>query len=143
MADIFTREKRSEVMSKIKGTDTKPEILVRQFLFNRGFRYRLHQKNLPGSPDIVLKKYNTAIQINGCFWHSHKNCKLFKLPKSRLEYWIPKLETNVSKDKKNMRLLKRLGWNVIVVWECELTTAKREKTLLQLEASILEGFTLK
>ena len=129
MTDVYSREKRSEVMSKIRAKNTKPEMLVRQFLFSKGFRFRIHVAKLPGKPDIVLKKYNTVILVNGCFWHDHKNCKIRKVPKTRQHYWIPKIEKNTLNDLKNQKSLKKLGWNVIVIWECELTKSKRDLTL--------------
>lgn len=137
MADVFTKKKRSEVMSRIRAKNTKPELLIRQFLFSQGFRYRLHQKNLPGKPDIVLKKYSTVVLINGCFWHGHTNCKIFKMPKSRQDYWIPKIEGNISRHSKHIRELKRLGWKVIVIWECQLKKNKLDLTLMKLEKKII------
>ena len=119
MADVFSKSKRSNVMSKIRSKDTKPEIKVRKSLHRLGYRFRLHQNNLPGKPDIVLKKYETAIQIRGCFWHCH-SCSDGHVPKSRQGYWGPKLENNKIRDRHNDRLLRKLGWNVIVVWECKI-----------------------
>jgi len=107
-------------MSRIRSKDTKPEMIVRKFLFSNGFRFRLHDKSLPGKPDLVLKKYNTVVFINGCFWHGHKGCRYFVIPKTRTEWWISKLEGNVKKDKKNIAALKKEGWKVVVMWECEL-----------------------
>ena len=111
---------RSHIMAKIRKTDTKPELIVRQFLFKCGFRYRLHAKKLPENPDIVLSKYKTAIFVNGCFWHAHEGCKLNRMPKSRQEYWVPKINGNVKRDIVNHKQLDDLGWRVLVVWECEL-----------------------
>lgn len=124
-------------MSKIRSKNTKPEMIVRKYLFSKGFRYRLHQKELPGSPDIVLKKYQTLIFINGCFWHGHKNCQISKLPKSRLEYWEPKITKNRNNDSKNSSKLRRLGWRIIVIWECQLRNVLKEKTLESLKNRIL------
>lgn len=107
-------------MAGIKGSNTKPEIYLRQMLHRAGFRFRLHRKDLPGRPDIVLPKYKTAIFVNGCFWHGHKDCKHFRLPKSRTEFWKGKIESNIARDKRNLALLKKSGWNPIVVWECKL-----------------------
>jgi DNA mismatch endonuclease (patch repair protein) len=107
-------------MSRIKGKNTKPEILVRKFLFANGFRYRLHVKNLPGKPDIVLPKYKTVIFVNGCFWHGHKGCRYFLLPKTRTEWWLQKISDTQSRDKLAKQELENLGWKVIVIWECEL-----------------------
>ena len=120
MADVFSKEKRSEVMGKIKSKNTKPELLVRQYLFRAGFRFRIHNKTLPGTPDIVLKKHKTAILINGCFWHGHENCKTFKMPRTNVEFWTSKIERNISNDQKNISILRQQGWKVIVIWECQL-----------------------
>lgn len=116
-------EKRSLNMSHIKSKNTSIEMLVRKFLYNNGFRYRKNVKDLPGKPDIVISKYKTVIFINGCFWHHHFNCKYATLPKTREEYWIPKIEKNVERDLVNYRKLKQLDYKVIVVWECELKKA--------------------
>lgn len=129
MADTYSSETRSYVMSRIRKKNTKPEIFVRSFLFRKGFRFRIHVKNLPGNPDIVLPKYNTVILINGCFWHAHRNCKLNRMPKTRQDYWIPKITKNVERDKSNNILLSELGWRVLTIWECDLTKAKRDDTL--------------
>ena len=126
--DVFTKAKRSELMGRIKSTNTKPELTVRRFLFANGYRYRIHQRNLPGKPDIVLKKYNLIIQVHGCFWHGHKNCKIFKMPKSNKTYWRNKIERNLRKDTINRKLLKKLGWRVIVIRECELEKRKISRT---------------
>lgn len=107
-------------MSRIKGKDTKPEMLVRRFLHANGFRYKLHDKTLPGKPDIVLPKYKTVIEVQGCYWHGHQNCRYSHLPKSNTEFWKEKIGANVKRDKENLKKLKELGWNVIVIWECEL-----------------------
>jgi DNA mismatch endonuclease, patch repair protein len=120
MADVFTKEKRSEVMSRIKGKDTKLEVKVRSKLFKKGFRFRKNDKRYPGKPDILLPKYRTSIFINGCFWHGHKGCKFFVVPKTRTEFWVNKINTNIRNDKKNHRLLKKMGWKVVVCWECQL-----------------------
>lgn len=120
MGDMFTKEKRSEIMSRITSKDTKYEVMVRKWLFSHGFRYRKNDKRYPGKPDIVLPKYKTAIFINGCFWHGHENCKFFRLPKSRPEYWHEKLKRNTIRDKENIKKLNELGFHVIIVWECEL-----------------------
>ena len=119
MNDIFSKKERSNLMSKIRSANTKPELIVRKFLFNEGYRYRLHDKNLPGSPDIILKKYKCVIQIQGCYWHKH-NCKLSNIPKSNKKFWIKKLNSNVERDKKNVKLLRNLGWKNINVWECQI-----------------------
>lgn len=120
MSDIFSSQKRSDIMSKISGKNTKPEILVRKFLFSKGFRYRINVKTLPGKPDIVLPKYKTVIFINGCFWHGH-NCKKGKLPSSNIDIWKEKISNNKSRDDKNSDLLVKLGWKVIIIWQCEVS----------------------
>lgn len=116
-------------MSKIRGTNTKPEILVRRFLYANNIRYRKNLKTLPGSPDIVLRKFCTVIFINGCFWHGHENCKYFSIPKTRIEFWTNKIQRNVERDKESKEKLQRLGWDVVVIWECQLTPKKRKATL--------------
>ena len=120
MADAHSKETRSYNMSRIKSKDTKPEMIVRKFLHKNGFRYRLHVKDIPGKPDIVLSKYKTVILIHGCFWHGHQGCKYFVVPKSNLTYWLPKIEKNIKRDLDVEMELKIRGWNVIKVWECEL-----------------------
>lgn len=120
MSDIFSFQKRSDIMSKIGGKNTKPEILVRKFLFSKGFRYRINVKTLPGKPDIVLPKYKTVIFVNGCFWHGH-NCKKGKLPSSNIDFWKEKISNNKSRDDKNSDLLIKLGWKVIIIWQCEIS----------------------
>ncbi len=139
MADVHEPETRSYNMSQITGKDTKPEMLVRKFLHSNGFRYRLHAKELPGKPDLVLPKYNSVIFVHGCFWHAHEDCKYFKIPKTRTEWWKKKLFGNKDRDEKNIRKLKDKGWNVMVTWGCELKPGKREqnlkKIILQLENS--------
>lgn len=116
-------------MSRIRGKDTKPEMVVRKFLFANGFRYSLHKKELPGKPDIVLPKYRTVIFVNGCFWHGHKNCRYFVIPKTRTDWWKEKIIRNVKNDSDNRRRLFSLNWNIINVFECELKPDKRDKTL--------------
>ena len=124
MADVFSKKKRSDVMSKIKSKDTKPELIVRSALHKKGFRFRLHDKSLPGKPDIVLRKYKTVIHVRGCFWHGH-SCIDGHIPKSRRNYWKPKIERNIERDKKNDKELRKLGWQVITVRECKLTSKKK------------------
>jgi DNA mismatch endonuclease (patch repair protein) len=130
--DVFSKSKRSDIMSKVSGKDTKPEILVRKFLFSKGFRYRKNVKDLLGKPDIVLPKYKTIIFVHGCFWHGHENCEAAKLPTSNIEYWTKKVTSNVTRDSQNIQSLKETGWNVIIIWECELKSKNRERRLLQL-----------
>ena len=120
MADVFDSATRSRMMSGIRGKDTKPEILVRQYLHARGFRYRLHSKKLPGKPDLVLPKYRAAIFVHGCFWHRHQNCRLAYKPKSRKEFWQTKFEQNIARDKKAVEKLLAQGWRVMTIWECAL-----------------------
>lgn len=120
MADKLSSTQRKYCMSRIRGKNTKPEILVRKGLHARGFRFRLHNKNLPGSPDIVLPKYGVAIMINGCFWHGHKGCKYATKPKSNVEFWEAKIARNRHRDEVTNAHLEALGWHVITVWECEL-----------------------
>ena len=124
-------------MSRIKGKDTKPEMLVRKFLFAEGFRYRLHDKKLPGKPDVILPKYKTVIFVNGCFWHGHQNCKYFVVPKTRTEWWLNKINTTIANDKKVTTALQNIDWKVIIVWECELKKEKAENTLSQLVQKII------
>ena len=132
MSDVHDKQTRSYNMSQIKGKNTKPEILVRKFLFANGFRYRLHDKKLPGRPDIVLPKLHTAIFVHGCFWHGHENCKYFVIPKTRTEFWVNKINGNILRDEDNLKGLKNDKWKVFVIFECELRGKKTEKTLRQL-----------
>ena len=118
--DIWTKEKRSEVMSKIRSKNTLPEIQVRKILFSSGFRYRLHVKNLPGKPDIVLPKYNAVIFVHGCFWHLHSGCRDGTIPKTRTAYWKDKLLRNKERDRDHMHELQKRGWLVLQLWECEV-----------------------
>lgn len=117
--DRITKEHRSWNMSRIRGMNTRPEILVRKFLYSNGVRYRVHAK-LPGKPDIVIRKKNLAIFINGCFWHAHNGCKDFRLPKARSNFWKAKIEGNIARDQKNYALLKEGGWHVMIAWECDI-----------------------
>lgn len=126
MTDTLTKEHRSWNMSRIKGTNTNPEKVVRSLLHGLKYRFRLHGKNLPGRPDIVLPKYRTVILVHGCFWHRHQNCKFAYTPKSRIEFWQKKFEENQLRDKRIKQQLRKLGWRVIVVWECEI---KQEQKL--------------
>jgi DNA mismatch endonuclease (patch repair protein) len=120
MADIFSKSQRSYVMSQIRSRDTKPEMMVRQYLHAQGFRFRLHSKDLPGRPDIVLPRHATVVQVMGCFWHGHKGCKHFRIPATRTEWWTAKIERNRERDRQSRRELRALGWQVIEVWECRL-----------------------
>jgi len=131
--DVHDKKTRSYNMSKIKSNNTKPEVIVRKHLFSKGFRFRINDKRYPGKPDIILPKYKTCIFINGCFWHAHKRCRYFVWPEYNAEFWREKISDNVKRDKKNYAKLISLGWNVIVVWECEVkksSFAKRMKDLI-------------
>lgn len=136
MADVHSKETRSYNMSRIKGKNTKPEILVRKFLFSKGFRYRVNVKSLPGKPDIVLPKYKTVIFIHGCFWHGHEGCRYFVVPKTRTEWWMEKISSNIERDNMNCVALKENGWNVLVIYECKLKPVFREETLNNLIAQL-------
>ena len=125
MADKLTSSQRSRCMSRIRGKNTKPEILVRKGLHARGFRFRLHNKKLPGRPDIVLPKYGVAIMVNGCFWHGHKGCRYATKPKSNVEFWETKIARNRHRDEVTTAHLEALGWTVITVWECELRNSSQ------------------
>ena len=130
--DVHDKKTRSYNMSRIKGKNTKPEEIVRKYLFSKGFRYRKNYKRLPGTPDIVLPKYKTVIFVNGCFWHGHKDCRYFVVPKTNTDFWLNKINTNVERDKHKQEALKELGWNVIIVWECELKPKVVAQTLNEL-----------
>lgn len=139
MADNHSPEIRSYNMSHIKCSNTRPEEIVRKYLFSKGLRYRKNDKRYAGKPDIVLPKYRAIIFVNGCFWHCHTGCSDFVLPKSNQEYWLPKLERNRLRDKENEESLKRDGWRVIVVWECELKKRNREERLGKLYKEIVQS----
>ena len=129
MTDVHDKKTRSYNMSRNKGKNTKPEIMVRKFLHRNGFRYRLNYSKLPGKPDIVLPKYKTVIFINGCFWHGHKGCKYFVFPKTRTDWWLGKINGTIESDEIKMKELEKQGWKVKTLWECELKSEKRIKTL--------------
>lgn len=126
-------------MSRIRGKDTKPEIMVRKFLYAQGFRYRLHVKDLPGKPDIVLPKFKTVIFVHGCFWHSHYGCKKATLPKTRTEWWKAKISKNVEKDAASITRLIEAGWNVLIIWECELKSITSSDVLKDLSERIIRN----
>ena len=132
MADVHNAETRSYNMSRIRSKDTKPEMVVRQRLFAAGYRYRLHQKDLPGKPDIVLKKHKTALFIHGCFWHGHEGCRYFVVPKTRTDWWLNKINRNKELDRINAGKLREAGWKVIEIYECQLKKDETEKTLQRL-----------
>ena len=138
MADVHSKATRSYNMSRIKGKDTKPEMLVRRFLHANGYRYKLHDKSLPGKPDIVLPKYRTVIFVHGCFWHGHKNCKFYVVPKTRTEFWLNKINGNIANDIKSIRVLKKDHWKVINVWQCNLKPMKINRPL----SSLIKHFTI-
>lgn len=131
MADNHSKEVRSKNMSHIRSTNSKPEEIVRKYLFSKGFRYRKNVRTLPGCPDIVLPKYHTVIFVNGCFWHKH-DCGRFVWPSSNTEYWIAKINRNVERDKQNHKKLIDMGWKVLIIWECELKKNVREDRLKHL-----------
>lgn len=136
--DIWTKEKRSDVMSKIGSKNTKPELILRSALFKKGFRFRVHRKDLPGKPDIVLTKYQTVIFVHGCFWHYHSDCREGRTPSTNSDFWKTKLSKNVEKDERNTKTLREMGWKVIVVWECEIEK-HFEKTINELILKIING----
>lgn len=129
MPDNHISEQRHKNMAAIRAKNTKPEIVVRKYLWSHGFRYRLNLPRLPGKPDIVLRKYRTCIFVNGCFWHGHEGCKYFVVPKSHTDFWQAKITRNQKRDIEVQKKLASMGWHSITIWECELKTAKREKTL--------------
>lgn len=140
MTDIWSKEKRSECMSKIRSKDTKPELTLGKAFFARGFRYRVNDTKLPGKPDIVLPKYKTVIFVHGCFWHGHEGCKYAYTPKTNTKFWVEKITSNAERDKVNLQKLTALGWNVLTVWECEIRhTHKHDISPLidKIEAALL------
>ena len=140
MTDRLTPAQRHKVMSHIRSRNTKPEKLVRQWLWRHGYRYRLNVKSVPGKPDIVMRRYRTAIFVNGCFWHGHDGCDKFKIPQTNVEFWQNKINRNRERDQQNYQVLHDNGWQVIVVWECQLTPMRIEETMLQVELLLNEHF---
>jgi DNA mismatch endonuclease (patch repair protein) len=138
MADLYDKEKRSDIMSRIKGKNSAIELVVRQFLFSQGFRYRIHYKKLKGKPDIVFPSRKIIIEVHGCYWHSHRNCKLSYRPKTNSDFWKNKLESNIIRDVKKMEQWRKEGWRVITVWECELEGLKKNQTLTDLKNTLGE-----
>jgi DNA mismatch endonuclease (patch repair protein) len=138
MADVHDKKTRSYNMSRIRSKDTKPEILVRKFLFGKGFRYKLYDKVLPGKPDLVLPKYRTVIFVHGCFWHGHEGCKYFVIPKTRRKWWTEKINRNKQLDAEHLKELRRLGWEIITVFECQLKPRNRDRKLNQIEERLLK-----
>jgi DNA mismatch endonuclease (patch repair protein) len=130
--DIFDRKKRSEIMKKVSGKNTNPEITVRKLLHRMGYRFRLHPLNLPGKPDIVLPKYKKIILIHGCFWHGHEGCKRSQLPNTNRDFWRDKISKNKDRDKIVIEKLKRLGWSILIIWDCEI----RKRNLADLEEKL-------
>ena len=130
MTDTMTPEQRHRCMAAIKGKDTKPEMIVRRYLHALGFRYGLHNRKLPGSPDLIFRSFKTVVFIHGCFWHGHDGCKYYRLPKSNVEFWQQKIERNRQRDEETTAKLIEKGWNVITVWECDLRDKSRRETTL-------------
>jgi DNA mismatch endonuclease (patch repair protein) len=123
--DSLSPAERSKIMARVRSKNSRPELFVRKLVFALGYRYRLHAKDLPGHPDIVFRKRRKVIFVHGCFWHRHASCALARLPKSRLDFWVPKLEGNRERDEKNKSALARRGWKVLTIWECQLKNAER------------------
>lgn len=133
--DVFTQSRRSNIMSHIYSKNTKPEVELRHLLHVAGYRYRLHVKELPGKPDIVLPRFHTVIQVHGCFWHSH-SCTRGKAPSTRQAFWLPKLAANKQRDLSNLRALRRLGWTVVTVWECQLRGSGMERQINKIKSRL-------
>lgn len=131
MADTLSPKERSKRMSLIRGTDSAPEMKLRRLVYSMGFRYRLHVKDLPGKPDLVFPSRRAVIFMHGCFWHRHEGCKLARLPKSKLDFWEPKLEANKKRDLRNQQQLRDMGWRVLVVWECEMVDTTRVSIIIR------------
>ena len=136
MSDVHNPKQRSYNMSRIRSKDTKPEEIVRKYLFSKGFRYRKNDARFPGKPDIVLPKYKTVIFVNGCFWHKHEGCKYFVWPENNAEFWRNKIMSNGERDKRNYEQIQKQGWRILVVWECELKPKDRDKTLGLIESEL-------
>ena len=132
----MTPEQRHHCMSRIRAKNTRPELIVRKYLFSRGFRYRLYNKYLPGKPDIILRKYRTVVFVNGCFWHGHEGCRFYKLPSTNQDFWRHKIELNQARDLRERIDLRNFGWHVIQIWECQLKPKEREETLNTLEGTL-------
>ncbi len=137
--DVFSPEQRSEIMAKVRSQDTKPEVLVRSLIHRMGFRFRLHNKHLPGNPDIVLPRHKKIVFVHGCFWHQHEGCPHAARPASNIAYWNKKLDGNVRRDRANLEKLAALGWRVLVIWECE--TRNREQLILRLQEFFVNSET--
>lgn len=139
MTDVHDKDTRRYNMSRIRSKNTKPEIIVRKYLFRQGYRYRLHDKKLPGKPDIVMPKYNTVIFIHGCFWHGHDDCRYFVIPKTRTVWWMNKINRNKQLDSENISKLKKIGRKVITIFECDLKDGMTEKTLKKIVKQLEEN----
>lgn len=137
MTDVMTPSERSRCMAAIKGRNTRPEMMVRKFLFARGLRYRVNSRKLPGSPDIVFRKYKTVVFVDGCFWHGHQNCRLSRLPKSNVDFWRHKINLNIARDYRTDVELRLLGWRVIRVWECSLRDSNSREATLETESGVV------
>ena len=140
LSDLHTIEQRHKNMAAIRAKNTKPEIIVRKYLWSHGFRYRLNHPRLPGKPDIVLRKYRTCIFVNGCFWHKHEGCKYFVVPKTRTEFWMNKVNRNQERDIEVKKKLASMGWHSITIWECELKPNKKDATLQSLVYTLCKIF---
>ena len=137
MADRLTKEKRSELMSHIRSVNSKPEVTLRHALWRLGFRYRVNVKGLPGTPDIVFPKHRTVLFVHGCFWHGHKDCRLYKLPQTNTEFWLSKVARNQERDQEVWRQLEAKGWSVLIVWECELLKNRLNHTVDKVASDII------
>jgi len=133
LSDIYSKQKRSQIMSKISGKNTKPEIIIRKIAHNLGYRFRLHKKDLPGKPDLVFPKYKKVIFVNGCFWHGHSKCSRSNLPTTRKMFWKEKIENNKKRDKTNKTKLKKLGWDYLVIWQCEIKKSNYGKLMERIQ----------
>ena len=136
MVDVVSKALRSKIMSSIRGRDTRPELTVRRYLHGYGFRYRLHVRSLPGSPDIVLPRYRTVIFVHGCFWHRHEGCRLAATPATNPEFWLEKLSANIARDQRNLQTLLQDDWRVIIIWECGIRRLGKTETLDWLPSAI-------
>ena len=142
MPDLITLAQRHYIMSQVHSSNTKPEVKLRHALWGQGFRYRVNDKRLPGSPDIVLPKYKTVIFVHGCFWHGHKGCKNYTVPKTNTDFWVAKVKRNQERDQEVWRKLEAKGWSVIIVWECELEKNRLPDTVAHVSAEIKANGTL-
>ena len=140
MSDVHTPEQRHKNMAAIHSSSTKPELKLRRALWSLGFRYRINEKDLPGKPDIVLPKFRTVVFVHGCFWHGHKGCKYYTVPKTNTEFWTAKIARNQERDQRNYQILHDNGWQVIVIWECQLAPKRIEETMLRVELLLNERF---